>query len=78
MNFNLFDLEQTLKPRLTFEPKPDLSHILESVFALKSFILETKSTISSSYILLLDQGIDHYDSLDDISRLVDDISRLVI
>ena len=44
------------------EPKLDLSHIPESVLVPEPFIVEPKSTILLSLILLLDQGRDHYDS----------------
>ena len=60
--FQFFDLKPFLEPKLTLEPKLNLSHIFESVLILKSFIFETKSTISSNHILLLDYGIDQNDS----------------
>ena len=56
--FQLFDLDTTLEPNPTLEPKLDFS---ESVLVPEPFILEPKSTISSNHILLLDQGIDHND-----------------
>ena len=54
-----FDLDPTLKPNSTLEPKLDF---LESVLVSKPIILEPKSITSSSHILLLDQGIHNYDS----------------
>ena len=40
-----FDLNSTLKLKLIFETKLDLSHILESVLVLVPFIPEPKSSI---------------------------------
>ena len=57
-----FDLEPTIEPKLTLEPKFDLSHIPDSVLVLVPFILEPKSTISPTHIPLFDQGVDYYDS----------------
>jgi len=57
--FNFFDLEPTIEPKPTLEPKLDFS---ELVLIHDPFILEPKSTIPPSHILLLDQGIDHNDS----------------
>ena len=54
--FKFFDLEQTIEPKPTLEPKLVFS---ELVLVPKPFILEPKSTIPLSHILLLDQGIDH-------------------
>ena len=52
-------MDPTLEAKLTLEPTLDLNHILESVLIPEPFILEPKSTISPSHILLLDQGIDY-------------------
>jgi len=57
-----FDLEPTFEAKLTFQPKLDLTHIPESVLVSELFILEPKSTIPPSHILLLDQGVNYYDS----------------
>jgi len=54
-----FDLELTLEPNPTLEPKLDFS---EQVLVPEPVILEPKSITSSSHILLLDQGVDNYDS----------------
>ena len=51
------DIDSTLKPKLTLEPQVDFP---EFVLVL---ILESKSTIPPSHILLLDIGIDHDDSV---------------
>ena len=53
-------LDSTLEPKLTLKPKIDF---LELVLAPEPIILEPKSTIPLSYILLLDIGIDHEDSV---------------
>ena len=49
--FKFFDLEPTIEAKLTFEPKLDFS---ELVLVHELFILEPKSTIPSSQILLVD------------------------
>ena len=54
------DLDSTLEPKLTLEPKVDFS---ELVLVPKPIILEPKSTILPTNILLLDIGIDHDDSV---------------
>ena len=56
--FLFLDLDSTLEPKLTLEPKVDFS---ELVLVPEPIILESKSTIPPSYILLLDIGIDHDD-----------------
>jgi len=53
-----FDLDPTLELKLTLESK----HNFESVLVLEPIILEPKSITSLCHILLLDQGIDNYDS----------------
>ena len=55
-------MESTLELKSTLRPKLDLNHIPELVLVPELFILELKLTILPSHILLLDQGIDHYDS----------------
>ena len=55
-------MDQTLEPKPTFEPKFDLSHILESVLIPVPFILEPKSTTPLSHIPFLDLTVDYYDS----------------
>ena len=60
--FQFFDLESTLELKSTFEPKLDLSHILKLVLVFEHLILEPKSTIPPSHILLLDLGIEQNDS----------------
>jgi len=59
--FQFFDLEPTLEPKPTLEPRLDLSQILKSVLVPKPFIFKPKSTISSNHILQLDQGKNHND-----------------
>jgi len=63
--FQLFDLDSTLQPKLTLEPKVDFS---ELILVPEPIILEPKSIIPPSHILLLDIGMDHDDSV--ISGLV--------
>jgi len=58
--FQFLDLDSTLKPKLTLEPKVDF---FESVLVPETIILKPKSTIPQSHILLLDIGIDHNDSV---------------
>ena len=58
--FQFLDLDSTLEPKLTLEPKVDF---FELVLIPEPIILEPKSTILSSHILLLDIGIDHDDSM---------------
>ena len=58
--FQFLDLDSTLESKLTLEPKVDFS---ELVLVPEPIILEPKSTIPSSHILLLDIGIDHDDSV---------------
>ena len=52
--FQFFNLNPTFEPSPTLESKLDLSHILEPVLVAETFILEPKSTIPPSHILLLD------------------------
>ena len=47
----------------TLEPKLDLSFIPESVSVPIPFIVKPKSFIPENHIPLLDQGLDHYDSV---------------
>ena len=54
------DLEPTIEPKSTLEPKFDF---FELVMVLEPITLEPKSTIPPSHILLLDQGINHNDSM---------------
>ena len=58
--FEFFDLDSTLEPKPTFEPKVDF---FELVMVPEPITLEPKSTIPPSHILLLDMGIDHDDSV---------------
>ena len=51
-------MDSTLEPKLTLEAKVDFP---ELVLVPEPIILELKSTIPPSHILLLDQGIDHND-----------------
>jgi len=53
-----FDLDSTLKPKPTVEPKVDFP---ELILVPKLFISEPKSSIPQNNILLLDQCIDHND-----------------
>jgi len=53
------NLEPTIKSKLTLEPKLDFPML---VLVPKPISLEPKSITSSSHVLLLDQGIDYYDS----------------
>ena len=55
-----FDLDSTFEPKLTLELKVDF---LELVLVPEPIILEPKLTIPPSHILLLDQDIDHNDSV---------------
>ena len=55
-----FDLDSTLEPKPTLEPKVDFS---ELVLVPEPIILEPKSTIPLSHILSLDIGNDHNDSV---------------
>ena len=57
--FKFFNLELTIEPKSTLEPKLYFSDL---VLVHEPFILEPKVTIPPSHILLLDQGIDHNDS----------------
>ena len=50
--FQFLDLDSTLKPKLTLEPKVDFP---ELVLVPEPIILEPKSTIPLSHILLLDR-----------------------
>jgi len=54
-----FDLEPTIEPKLTLESKLDF---LKLVLIPEPIILEPKSITSSIRILLLNQGVDYYDS----------------
>ena len=58
--FHFLDLNSTLEPKLTLEPK---IHFRESVLVPEPIILESMSTIPLSHILLLDIGKDHDDSV---------------
>jgi len=58
--FQFLDLDLTLKPKLTLKLKVDF---LKLVLVPEPIILEPKSTIPPSHILLLDIGIDHDDSV---------------
>ena len=58
--YQFFDLDSMLEPKLTLEPKVDF---FELVLVPEPIILEPKSIIPPSYILLLDIGIDHDDSV---------------
>ena len=58
--YQFLDLDSTLEPKLTLEPKVDFH---ELVLVPEPIILESKSTIPPSHILLLDIGIDHNDSV---------------
>ena len=51
--FQFFDLDSTLKPKLTIETKVDF---LELVMVFKPITLKSKSIIPPSHILLLDIG----------------------
>ena len=53
-------MDSTLESKQTLEPKVDFP---ELVLVLEPIILEPKSTIPPSHILLLDIGIDHDDSV---------------
>ena len=55
--FQFLDLDSTLEPKLTLEPKV---HFPELVLVPEPIILEPKSTIPPSNILLLDIGIDDH------------------
>ena len=54
------DLDSTLEPEPTLEPKVDFP---ELVLIPELFISKPKSSIPQNHILLLDQGIDHNDSV---------------
>ena len=54
--FQFLNLNSTLEPKLTLEPKVNF-------YVPEPIILEPKSTISHSHILLLDIGIDRDDSV---------------
>ena len=56
--FQFLDLDSTLEPKLTLELKVDF---FELVLVPEPIILEPKSTIPPSHILLLDIGLDHND-----------------
>jgi len=58
--FQFLDLDSTLEPKLTLETKVDF---LELVLVPEPIILEPKSIILPSHILLLDIDIDHDDSV---------------
>ena len=55
-----FNLDSTLKPKLTLEHKAEF---LELVMVLELFISEPKSSIPQNHIFLLDIGINHNDSV---------------
>jgi len=57
--FKFFDLDPTIEPKPTFKPKLDFT---ELVLVPEPFILQPKSIIPPSHILLLDQGIDYNNS----------------
>jgi len=59
LEFQFLDLDPLLDPSPTPEPLLDLSFFPESVLDPEPIILESKSTILPSHILLLDIGIDH-------------------
>ena len=61
--FQFLDLDSTLEPKLRTQS------FLELVLVSDPIILEPKSTIPPSHILLLDIGIDH-DDCDNFLRLV--------
>jgi len=54
-----FDLDQAREPNSTLEAKLDF---LESVLVPEPITLEPKSITPSNHILLLDLGVDNYDS----------------
>ena len=58
--FQFLDLGSTLGPKLTLKPKIDFP---EFILVLEPFILEPKSAIPPSHILLLNIGINHDDSV---------------
>ena len=58
--FQFFDLDSTLEPKPTLEPKVDFP---ELVMVSEPITLEFKSIIPPSHILLLDIGIDLKDSV---------------
>ena len=60
MKLKFFDLDSTLEPRPTLEPKVDFPELL---MVPKPITFELKSTIPPSHILLLDIGRDHNDSV---------------
>ena len=55
-----FNLDSTLEPKPTLEPKVDFP---ELVLVPELFISKPKSSIPQNHILLLDQGVDHNDSV---------------
>jgi len=55
-----FDLDPIIEPIPTLEPEVDF---IELVLVPELFISEPKSSIPQNHILLLDQGIDHNDSV---------------
>ena len=59
-NAELYTNHSTIEPELTLESKVDFS---ELVLVPEPIILESKSTIPPSHILLLDIDIDHDDSM---------------
>ena len=54
-----FDLEPTIESKLTLKPELDF---FELVLVPEPLVFESKSTIYLSHILLLDQGVDNYNS----------------
>ena len=58
--YQFLDLDSTLEPKLTLEPKVDFS---ELILVPEPIVLESKSTIPPSHFLLLDIGINHEDSV---------------
>ena len=60
MNFIFFDLDSTIEPIPTLELT---LNFFELVMVPELIILEPKSTILPSHILLLDISIDHDDSV---------------
>ena len=60
LEYQFLDLDSTLEPKLTLEPHVNFP---EFVLVPEPIILESKSTILPSPILLLNIGIDHDDSV---------------
>ena len=58
--FQFFDLDSTLEQKPTLEPNVDFP---ELVLVPELFLSKPKSSIPQNHILLLDQGIDHNDSV---------------